>query len=211
MPDMSALNLNDNSMHNSILNDSAHFNLDDFLGVKKNEGPSGLLQRQNTNTISNNASNNIIVNLDNSGLNDQKSGSNFRTSSFQNQPLQFPVSPLIKQNQFVLQSAENSDSAAHLLKVVLKFVEDKGTFDSEDLGEFLRDLIALVDRTESSINLAKLSSLMKEKAKILEDKKLRILALSFFKRRENGTTEGRNQRNRGKRTPVGSGARVDPA
>lgn len=184
---MSALNIGESSLHNSILNDSAHFNLDDFLGIKKNESQNGQLLRQNTNTISNNPSNNIIVNLDNSGHADHRSGSNFRTSSLQNQPLMFPTSPLIKQHQFILHSTENSDSPAHLLQVVLKFVEDKGTFETDDLGEFLRDLIALVEKTESSINLSKLSSQIKEKAKVLEDKKLRIVTLSLLTRREDRT------------------------
>jgi hypothetical protein len=186
MPDMSALNIGDNSLHNSILNDSAHFNLDDFLGIKKSEGQSGLLQRPNTNTISNNPSNNIIVNLDNSGNGDHKTGSNFRTSSLQNQPLLFPTSPLVKKQQFTITGAESAENPAHLLQVILKFVEDKGTFDSDDIGEFLRDLIALVERTELSINFGRLSSQIKEKSKTLEDKRHRIIALSNLTRRKNG-------------------------
>ncbi len=175
MPDMSALNIGESSHHNSMLNDSINFNLDDFLGIKKQDSSTAHHRMSIPNTISNNPINNIVSNFETPSSQEQKSLSNLKTST-QNLP-QASNSNILKQRHFRIKSSDLSENPLSLISVIQKYLDDRGAIEAEDLDPFIQNLIKLMDKAESVLSFGRLSASLKEKQKLMEDRKLRIVNL----------------------------------
>ena len=175
MPDMSALNIGDNSLQNSILNDSVNFNLDDFLGLKKQESIKAPVKGQHTQNSLNNGPARLITNFENI---DQREANR----SPHNQPL-LSNSPILRQKTRTQLASLSSNTPLSLINEVRRLLDERGDITGEEFEAFVQNLAALVEKAEALIKLDGLSSTLKERLKTLEDKKLRLAAISFLKRR----------------------------
>ena len=218
MPDMSALNIKDGSLHNSLLNDSANFNLDEFLVSKQKDNI--LFGLNHTTSISNNNYNtaNFTTTLTNNYQTNQR---NFVSSSPHANTINFidmgspiappqvltkfdshiaahqrqasrglPLSPMSQGNGFpALNSKSQITNSQQLiipakLEELSKFLEETPQLDDNETVNVLNWIKDLVDRAEVVISKSRQSLNLKERTKTLEDRKLRILALSFLIRRK---------------------------
>ena len=237
MPDMSALNIQSSSLHNSLLNDSSNFNLDEFLvGKNKDKDPQVfspiIPQLNHGSSLSNNNYNTANFNAtsyNTSAANNFQANNRNYTSSTSPISRDSKLNQLISQSRANLLSKQDAEAAGHqrhnsrgqiispitqtssphgmpikgfvsnqakalpdTINEFTKILDELPQIDENDISGLAKGVLELIDRAENVIAKNKLATSLKDLVKNLEDRKLRILALSLLKRREDRKDERRH-------------------